>query len=184
MRITSGEARGQQLKMPKSRLTRPTTDTVKEAIFSILGSLTGSWSKVLDLYSGSGALGIEALSRNADWVDFVEQNSSCCVTIKQNLERTGFSKQAHVYCCTVAKALGFLDNKYAVAFMDPPYSTPNINDVVTQLANSRLLDDRAYIVVSHASRLPLNPTCDSLSLTRERRYGDTCISIYQKEAPL
>jgi len=182
MRITGGIAKGQQLKLPRNRLVRPTTDRVREAVFSILVSLTNHWSRGLDLYAGSGALGIEALSRDVGWVDFVDQEPRCCAIIKQNLERVGFSQKGHVYCCGVAKAFTFLSTRYDVIFMDPPYSDPSINNMVTQLANSRLLDGKSVVVVSHASRSPLHHAYDGLSMVKEKRYGDTCISIYHKEA--
>jgi 16S rRNA (guanine966-N2)-methyltransferase len=110
MRITGGVARGQQLKVPQNGLVRPTTDRVREAIFSILASLCSHWSRGLDLYAGSGALGIEALSRNTEWVDFVDREPRICAIIKQNLRKVGFSQKAHVYCCSVAKALTFLED--------------------------------------------------------------------------
>ena len=167
--------------MPPSQVVRPTTDKVREAIFSILASLSGDWSRGLDLYAGSGALGIEALSRDAEWVDFVEQEPRCCATIKQNLEKVGFKQNAHVYCCKVAKALTFLKDKYDIIFMDPPYADTSTGNTVIQLANSGLMKDNTLIVVSHASRSPLQPSYDGLSLVKEKRYGDTGISIYQKE---
>ncbi len=181
MRVTGGIARGQQFKMPPSQLVRPTTDKVREAIFSILASLSSDWTRGLDLYAGSGALGIEALSRDAEWIDFVDQEPRCCATIKQNLEKVGFKQKAHVYCCKVAKALTFLKDKYDIVFMDPPYADSSTGSTVTQLANSELLNDNALVVVSHASRSPLQPSYDRLSLVKEKRYGDTGISIYQKE---
>lgn len=183
MRITGGIAKGQQLKVPKTQLVRPTTDKVRGAIFSILASLAGHWSRGLDLYAGSGALGIEALSRNAEWVDFVDQEPKCCTAIKQNLQKAGFSQKAHVYCCSVAKALTFLDNQYDVIFLDPPYSDPSINIMVAQLASSKVIGDSSLVVVSHDSRVPLQQSYDGLSLVKERRYGDTCISIYEKQSP-
>jgi len=182
MRITGGTAKGQQLKIPKNLLIRPTTDRVREAIFSILTSLTSHWSRGLDLYAGSGALGIEALSRDMEWVDFVDQEPRCCAIIKGNLEKVGFSQKSHVYCYGAAKALTFLSDTYDIVFMDPPYSDPAINNLITQLAKSKLTGNKSFIVVSHASRLPLSPDYNGLYLAKERRYGDTCISIYQKEA--
>ena len=181
MRITGGTAKGQQLKIPKNGLVRPTTDRVREAIFSIIASLIGQWSRGLDLYAGTGALGIEALSRNAEWVDFVDNHPNCCAIIKQNLNKIGLLQKAHVYCCSVAKALAFLDDRYDVVFMDPPYSDPSINHVVMQLANSKVIDNKSVIVVSHASRFPLQDSYDGLSLIKEKQYGDTTISIYRKE---
>jgi len=181
MRITGGIAKGQQLKVPKSDLLRPTTDRVREAIFSILASLAGRPSRTLDLFAGTGALGIESLSRDAEWADFVEQQPKSCAIIKQNLNKIGFAQKSHVYCCSVSKALTFLDGKYDIIFMDPPYSDYSTNQVVMQLANSKVIDDKSLIVVSHASRSPLEQSYDVLSLIKEKRYGDTCISIYRKE---
>jgi len=183
MRITGGVARGQQLNVPKNDLIRPTTDRVREAIFSILASLASHWSRGLDLFAGSGALGIEALSRNTEWVDFVDQAPKCCAIIKQNLRKVGFTQRSHVYCCSAAKAITFLKEKYDIVFMDPPYSDPSINDMATQLAHSEIIDDESLIIISHASRLPLQDSYNSLSLIKEKQYGDTCISIYQKSVP-
>ena len=97
MRITGGTAKGHQLKVPNSKLVRPTTDRAREAVFSILASLATSWSRGLDLFAGTGALGIEALSRDVEWVDFVDQDHRCCAIIKQNLEKVGLAARAHVY---------------------------------------------------------------------------------------
>jgi 16S rRNA (guanine966-N2)-methyltransferase len=181
MRITGGIAKGQQLKVPKNGLVRPTTDRVREAIFSILASLSNHPSRALDLFAGTGALGIEALSRDAEWADFVDQQPKSCAIIKQNLHKVGFSQKAHVYCCSVTKALTFLNSKYDIVFMDPPYTDTSTNDVVTQMANSNVIDDKSVIIISHASRFPLQHSYDGLSLVKEKRYGDTCISIYRKE---
>lgn len=182
MRVTGGIAKGQQLRIPTSKLTRPTTDRVREAIFSILASLAVNQSRGLDLYAGSGALGIEALSRSTEWVDFVDQEPRCCGIIKRNLEKVGFSQKAHVYCCSVTKALTFLSDSYDIILMDPPYSDPSIDNLLTQLANSRLVDDDSLVIISHASRTPLQHGYDGLSLVKRKRYGDTCISIYHEEA--
>jgi 16S rRNA (guanine966-N2)-methyltransferase len=183
MRITGGVARGQQLKVPKTDLVRPTTDRVREAIFSILTSLTSNRSRGLDLFAGSGALGIEALSRDTEWVDFVEQAPKCCATIKDNLQKLGFINKAHVYCCSATKALNFLKDKYDIIFMDPPYSDQSINQTAMQLANSEIIDNESLLIISHASRSPLQDSYDGLSLIKEKQYGDTCISIYQKRVP-
>ncbi|HIE16855.1 MAG TPA: 16S rRNA (guanine(966)-N(2))-methyltransferase RsmD [Dehalococcoidia bacterium] len=180
MRITGGIAKGQHLKVPKNRLVRPTTERTREAIFSMLASLTTNWSCGLDLFAGSGALGIEALSRNAEWVDFVDQEHRCCAIIKQNLDKIGFSGRAHVYCCSVSKALTFLANKYDVIFADPPYADTSLNHLLVQLASSTIIGDESLVVVSHSSRLPLQNNYDGLILVKERRYGDTRITIFEK----
>jgi 16S rRNA (guanine(966)-N(2))-methyltransferase RsmD len=176
MRVIAGRAKGHHLKVPKNTVTRPATDLVRGAIFSILENLTDDWSQVLDLFSGSGALGIEALSRGAGWVDFVEREPRCCAIIKQNLEKTGLAAQAHVYCCSVAKALSFLDKEYSIILIDPPYADLSIGNLVTQLANSKIVGVNSIVAVT----LSLDSTYASLKLIKEHRHGDSCIAVYRK----
>ena len=180
MRIIAGKAKGHQLKVAKGNITRPATDLVRGAIFSILETTTSDWSQVLDLFSGSGALGIEALSRGAGWVDFVERVPRCCDIIRQNLEKTKLTAQAHIYCCSVAKAISFLDKEYGIILMDPPYSDLSIGKVVAQLATSKLVGTNSVVVVTHSPHLTLDSTYAPLNLVKERRHGDSCIAIYQK----
>jgi len=180
MRIITGTAKGHRLKVPKGTVVRPATDLVRGAIFSILETTASDWSKVLDLFSGSGSLGIEALSRGAGWVDFVEREPRCCAIIKQNLEKAKLEAQAHIYCCSVAKAISFLDKGYSIILMDPPYSNSSIGSVITQLAISKLVRTGSTVVVTHSIHLPLSSTYATLNLIKERRHGDSCIAIYQK----
>ncbi len=181
MRVIAGRAKGHHLKVPKGTPTRPATDLVRGAIFSILETTASDWSRVLDLFSGSGALGIEALSRGAGWVDFVEQERRCCSIIRQNLEKTRFSDQAHIYCCSVAKALSFLEEEYSIILVDPPYSDSSIGNLVQQLATSQLVGAATTVVVTHSPHLPLNSAYPPLQARKERRHGDSCIKVYQKE---
>ncbi len=181
MRVIAGKAKGHRLKAPKRTATRPATDLVRGAIFSILETTTKDWAQVLDLFAGSGALGIEALSRGAGWVDFVEHDPLCCGIIKQNLAKTKLGAQAHIYCCSVAKALSFLDKEYNIILMDPPYSNSSIGNVVTQLATSKLVGANSIVVVTHSPHLPLNSTYATLNLIKEHRHGDSCIAVYRKE---
>ena len=180
MRVIAGEAKGHQLKVPKGTTVRPATDLVRGAIFSILQTAVGDWARVLDLFSGSGALGIEALSRGAGWVDFVERESRCCAIIRQNLEKAKFAARAHVYCCSVAKAISFLGKEYNIILMDPPYSDSSIGNLITQLATSKLVGTDSTVVVTHSPHLPLSSTYAVLNLIKERRHGDSCIAIYRK----
>jgi len=182
MRITGGSAKGQILKTLPCLTVRPTTDKVREAIFSMLQSLLGNWDRGLDLFAGSGALGIEALSRDMEYVDFVDQNGKCCGIIKDNLKKMGFFEKSHIYCCPVSRALGFLDAPYDIIFMDPPYADKTLGELLEGLAGSKLVSDETIILASHASRSPLEKKYNNLSLIKEKKYGDTCISIYHKEA--
>ena len=181
MRVIAGQAKGHRLKVAKGTITRPATDLVRGAIFSILETVTNDWGRVLDLFAGSGALGIEALSRGAGWVDFVEREPKCCDIIRQNLEKTKLAAQSHIYCCSVAKAISFLDKEYSIIIMDPPYSDSSIGSFVTQVASTKLVGTNTTVVVTHSPHFPLNSNYAALNLIKERRHGDSCIAIYQKE---
>jgi 16S rRNA (guanine966-N2)-methyltransferase len=180
LRVISGTAKGTLLKVPQTGL-RPATDLVRGAIFSILENLTDDWSLVLDLFSGSGALGIEALSRGAGWVDFVDRERKCCDIIKQNLAKTGFTDRAHCYCTEAAKAVAFLGKTYNLVLTDPPYADRTIGELVTRLADSKLVGDETIVVVTHSSRFALEQGYGPLRMFKERRHGDSTISVYRKE---
>ena len=181
MRIIAGKAKGFILKVPKRRATRPATELVRGAIFSMLDSIAYSREVVLDLFSGSGSLGIEALSRGAGWVDFVEHEKRSCAIIKENLQKTGFTKQAHIYCCNAKSALNFLEKEYDIILMDPPYSDLSIGKFLERLASSKLVGDETTLVATHSPRLSLSPVYAPLKLVKEHRHGDSFIAIYQKE---
>jgi 16S rRNA (guanine966-N2)-methyltransferase len=181
MRVTGGKVKGTRLKTLPRHSIRPTTSVVRQAIFSLLENSTTNWHQILDLYAGSGALGIEALSRGAEWVDFVDYRKSCCDLIRTNLEKIGGLEWAHIYCCSVSKALTFLNRSYDIIFIDPPYSNFSTNNLLVNLAKSKLLAKNSTIVLCHANRFPLNSDYDGLHLVEQRRYGDTFIFIYQKE---
>ena len=183
MRVITGKAKGHRLKFPKGTATRPATDLVRGAIFSMLENIAADWSLVLDLFSGSGALGIEALSRGAGWVDFVESEPRCCGIIKENLAKTKLSEQAHIHCSDVFKTPSFLDKEYNIILMDPPYSNTSIGNFITELAASRLVGAKTTVVVTHSPRVNFDSSYASLNLIKEHRHGDSCISIYQKEVP-
>jgi 16S rRNA (guanine966-N2)-methyltransferase len=184
MRVITGKAKGHHLKVPRGVYVRPATDLVRGAIFSMLETTDASWELVLDLFSGSGALGIEALSRGAGWVDFVEHEPRCCAIIRQNLVKTGLASQARIYCCDVARAVLFLDKEYGIVMMDPPYADSSIGGVITQVADSKLVGAATVVSVTHSPRLSLDSTYGALSLVKERRHGDSCITIYRKEGKL
>ncbi len=184
MRVIAGKAKGRHLKVPKGTGIRPATDLVRGAIFAILENMTSDWSLVLDLYSGSGALGIEALSRGAGWVDFVEREPRHCAIIKENLTKTGLSEQAHVYCVSVSKALTFLDKVYSIILMDPPYADRTIGDVIDKVSASQLVGRNTVVVVTHSPHFSLESAYGLLKMVKEHRHGDSVIAVYQKEVSL
>ena len=182
MRVITGKAKGHHLKYPTGTKTRPVTDMVRGAIFSMLENSVDDWTNVLDLFAGSGALGIEALSRGAEWADFVESEPKCCDIIRENLEKTKLASQARVHCCSAFKALSFLDKEYNIILMDPPYANESTEEFMTQLAKSKLVGEKTTVVATHSARIPLQNSYAELNLVKEHRHGDSCISFYQKEA--
>jgi len=181
MRVIAGQAKGARLRSPGSRV-RPTTELVRGAIFSILQSIVGEDWQAIDLYAGSGALGIEALSRGASRVDFVERNAKSCQTIRDNLKRTGLTSQATVYCCSVNRALSIIAKPYDVIFLDPPYSDMSLDDVLGGLFESRLVAQDSTVVVQHSTRQQLPPGYGPFHLAKSRSYGDTRLSFYRQES--
>ena len=182
VRVIAGDAKGTQLKGPERRTTRPATDLVRGAIFSILEGLASDWSQVLDLYSGTGAMGIEALSRGAGWADFVDRQRICCDIIKQNLAKTKLAERARVYCMEVDKAISLLDKEYDIVIMDPPYRNEIIGQTITKVATSKLVGPETIVVVTHSCHLTLQEKYPPLTLIKERRHGDSVIALYHKEA--
>ncbi len=181
MRVAGGSAGGIELRAPPGRHVRPTTSLARQAIFSMIENAAGPYESVLDLYAGSGALGIEALSRGASWADFVDKNRECCAVIRQNLERTGFSQRASVHCIAAAQALQTLERQYDVVFVDPPYDDASTDSVVAALGAGKLLTPDALVVVSHGNRHPLSDSHGTLVNFKSRRYGDTFITMYHRE---
>ena len=180
MRVIAGRSKGRKLKSPRDP-TRPTTELVRGAIFSILQPVVNSQSRILDLYAGSGALGIEALSRGAGWVDFVEHDPRCCAIIKENLEITGFASQAKVYCFSVIKAISMLSGEYDVVLLDPPYSDPSLISTLTNLLGSQLVGAASNVVVQYSTHQSLPQDIRQFHLVKSRNYGDTGLSIYRQE---
>src|SRR3990170_7456244 len=182
MRVIAGKAKGHRLRGPRSRrngaaATRPSSDLVRGAIFSALASLAVDLSRVLDLYAGTGALGIEALSRGAQWCDFVEQNAAACATIRRNLALAGFAERAKVYHWSAAQALHRLPGEYTLVLADPPYRDEGALAVMNKLASSPLLLEQAIIVYEHAKELAPPPLLGRFRPSASRRHGSTCVSI-------
>lgn len=178
MRVVAGEAGGVPLVAPPGAGTRPTADKVKGAIFSSLGE-RGSAGRVLDLFAGSGALGIEALSRGADWCDFVEQAPAACKTIRANLAKTRLADRAAVHCRRVAQFLAAPpQSAYDLIVMDPPYDLPELETLLEGIARSPLVDAGTTLLVEHARRRALPPRIGALAADRVRVHGDSAFTIY------
>jgi 16S rRNA (guanine(966)-N(2))-methyltransferase RsmD len=165
---------GRVLRAPKGTATRPTSDRVREALFSILASVEGA--HVLDLFAGSGALGIEALSRGAASATFVDSAAAAIATVRQNLADLGL--EAEVLRMPAVRALSctpVADRQYDLVFLDPPYRLASSLAAELSTALPPVLAPDARIAVESDRRAPLML---DLPLLRERRYGDTLITVH------
>jgi len=183
MRVIAGSAKGHHLKPPPSQATRPTADKIKGSLFAMLESYCGlEGARVLDLYAGTGALGIEALSRGAAWADFVEDNRNVCSIIRENLAHTRCTDRATVLCMTVRSAMTtpyFTEGlPYDIILLDPPYGDPGIAAVTEMLAGTPMVKEDTVVVLEHARRFAIQPGYGRLRLLKTRCHGDTCLSIF------
>ena len=182
MRVIGGIARGRSLKSPPSGV-RPTSDRVREALFDALEARGVQFERMLDVFAGSGALGIEALSRGDGRCDFVESNAKAVATIRQNLATTGFEARGRVFQLRAEQAPERLDAQYSLLFLDPPYDDEACARDVASIAESGLIAPEATLVLEHSSRSDAPAQLGNLQLDWSRRYGDTQVSMYQEVAP-
>lgn len=185
MRVITGSAKGRTLKGPPDIGTRPMLDRVKESLFSVLDGFDAFNGRVLDLFAGTGALGIECLSRGSDWCDFIEARANVAAVIKQNLQITKFSERARIWNMPVERFLGLVDaqTKYAIILLDPPYAMEGIPELVVRVAQQGILAPAGVLVLGHWPRLVMPAQLGPLSLLKHRRIGDSCFSIYEGDPP-
>ncbi|WP_240417499.1 16S rRNA (guanine(966)-N(2))-methyltransferase RsmD [Paenibacillus periandrae] len=181
MRVISGSAKGRQLKSVPGTGTRPTTDKVKEAIFSMIGPYFEG-GQVLDLFAGTGGLSIEALSRGMEHAVLTDIDKKSIDIIKQNLQATGFIEQAAIYCTDARRAMKALvkrEERFDLVFLDPPYRIKLVQELLEQLDQHNLLNPLATIVVEHDIEDTYQDTIGRLQWIRRAEYGDTAITIYK-----
>ncbi|HEX2660572.1 MAG TPA: 16S rRNA (guanine(966)-N(2))-methyltransferase RsmD [Polyangia bacterium] len=182
MRLTGGLERGRRLKAPRGSTTRPTAAKVREAIFNILGPPPGG--AVLDLFAGTGALGIEALSRGAERAVFVERDRNALQALRTNLREFGIEGRSTVIGADVRTALRRLagsigeDDRFSWVFMDPPYAEQT-EAILAELSQNDVLAKCAVVVVEHDKRHRPPASIGGLFLTSRREYGDTELSFYR-----
>jgi len=179
VRVITGEAKGRRLKGPPGPQTRPMADKIKEAVFSALEALGVDAARVLDLYAGTGAVGIEALSRGADWADFVDAQAAACAVVRQNLAHTKLASRAEVHNSPVAAFLRRRGKPYDLVFVDPPYADPDIFPMLERLAASSLVAPATVIVLGHSPQVEVPERLEGLTLLRDRCHGGSCFSIFE-----
>ncbi|MBI4235846.1 MAG: 16S rRNA (guanine(966)-N(2))-methyltransferase RsmD [Chloroflexi bacterium] len=185
MRVVGGQARGIPLKSLRARGLRPTTDRVRAAIFSMLEARAVTMVRVLDLYAGTGALGIEALSRGAAWTDFVERAPRLCAVIRENLQQTGFQDRAAVHPLPVSRAIQVLPGSYDLIFMDPPYAeAASLGPTITALQAAGRAVLGTHLIVEHGTREALEIRQAGLRRVQAKTHGDTAVTLYAVEGGL
>lgn len=183
MRVVAGRLRSRAIDAPKGTSTRPTSDRVRESLFAVLGDLVGA--RVLDLYAGSGALGIEAVSRGAARAVLVEAARPALAVIAKNVATLGIGDVVRVVSRKVGQSAGALagDGPFDLVLVDPPYAdVPSgvlARELEPLLRARWLLADDARVVLEHATR-DAAPTLAGLELVDERRWGDTAVAIYAR----
>ncbi|MFI5240285.1 MAG: 16S rRNA (guanine(966)-N(2))-methyltransferase RsmD [Candidatus Saccharimonadia bacterium] len=176
MRIIGGEFGGRVILRPKTALTRPMTDKVRESLFNIVGDLT-DW-EVADLYAGSGAIGLEAISRGAKHVVFVESAKEALRIISQNIGALEVNSQSTLFSGTVTKyAQQFPAQRFNLAIADPPYEKINVRELNLL---SHLVAPKGLFIISHSSRI-LAPKLESIERIETRTYGDSSLSFYDRD---
>lgn len=182
MRVIAGDARGRQLLAPKNLRVRPTADRVKEALFSILLSRLGELSgmRVLDIFAGTGNLGIEALSRGAEHAVFIDSHRDSAETIRRNLEITVYASKARVVVQEAAAALKWLSRGEApfhLVFLDPPYREGHTQRLLELLSTSPLIDEGSTVVAEFSAKEEIPRSFGRLKESERRIYGDTALSF-------
>ncbi|WP_027408246.1 16S rRNA (guanine(966)-N(2))-methyltransferase RsmD [Anoxybacteroides tepidamans] len=180
MRVISGKCKGRPLQAVPGMSTRPTTDKVKEAIFNMVGPyFFGGMG--LDLFGGSGGLGIEALSRGLDRMIFVDHDFKAVQTIRQNIKTCGLTDQAEIYRNDAERALKAIVKRklqFRLIFLDPPYRKQKLQQLISFIDEQMLLERDGHVVAEHAHDIELPPQIGNLARVKHEIYGITAVSIY------
>ncbi len=179
MRIIGGELKSRKIQFPKSRLTRPMTDRAKETVFDVLGGLVIG-KHVLDLYAGSGSLGLEALSRGALDVTFVDRADWSTRVIRKNLEELKLGAKARILEGDIFRMISKLEKEgliYSLVFVDPPFNQGLVKKTLLRLDQSAILTPFAQVVVGHSRQEELPESFQALRLARTKKIGQACLSF-------
>ncbi|ALC80950.1 MULTISPECIES: 16S rRNA (guanine(966)-N(2))-methyltransferase RsmD [Bacillus] len=183
MRVIAGSLKGRSLKAVPGMSTRPTTDKVKESIFNMIGPFFNGGT-ALDLFAGSGGLGIEAISRGFERCIFVDREYKAIQTIKTNVSQFNIQDRAEIFRNDATRALQVLAKKESVfdgIFLDPPYKAQKLEALLLIIDKHNLLSAEGFIVAEHAKEVSLSHTIGNLQQVRNEAYGVTGVSIYKKE---
>ena len=179
MRVITGKARGVQLKTPQGMQTRPTADRVKEALFSIIQfDLPGA--RVLDLFGGTGQLGIEALSRDAKEAVFVDEREDACALVRENLKRTRLEGQGRVLRSDYQAYLSRCRERFDIIFLDPPYAEVFLENALKRITEIDILQSNGIIVTERPLGKPCPGEYPGYTRSKDYKYGKTLLTLYRK----
>jgi|TARA_B110000263_G_scaffold249067_1_gene265540 16S rRNA (guanine966-N2)-methyltransferase len=178
--VTGGTAKGKRLKLPDKRITRPTAQIIRESLFGILSNFDFNINQVIDLYAGSGLLGIEALSRGADHCLFIESNRNVCKLIKKNLLSTGFIHKARVKNALIGKWQYERNNLSTLILADPPFNDETKWTSIEKSLGDLSQCDNVIFVIEHFHKDYAPKEISGLGLRINRRHGDSVISFYMQ----
>ena len=179
MRVITGKARGINLKTPEVQQTRPTTDRVKEALFSVI-QFDVPGAKVLDLFGGTGQLGIEALSRGAKRAVFVDESEKACKLIRENLKRTRLEQEGTVLRGDYLAYLGRCTEKFDIILLDPPYAEVFLENALKRITEIDILETGGIIVTERPVGKELPYDFEGYARSKDYKYGNTLITLYRK----
>lgn len=179
MRVITGTARGKRLKTPEGILTRPTADRVKEALFSAIQFEIQN-ARFLDLFAGSGQMGIEALSRGASGAVFVDSRKEACALVRENLKICGFDKNAVVVQSDYLSYLDRCKEKFDIVFLDPPYAEVFLEKALKRITEIDILTECGIIICERPADKLQDLEIDGLNRAKDYRYGKTWVTIYRK----
>ena len=179
MRVITGKARGINLKTPEGLQTRPTTDRVKEALFSVI-HFEVPGARVLDLFGGTGQLGIEALSRGAKRAVFVDESEKACKLIRENLKRTRLEQEATVLRGDYLAYLGRCTEKFDIILLDPPYAEVFLENALKRITEIDILETGGIIVTERPLGKELPYDFEGYTRSKDYKYGNTLITLYRK----
>ena len=181
MRVITGKARGVALKTPDGMATRPTADRVKEALFSII-QFDVPTARVLDLFAGSGQLGIEALSRDATSAVFVDEREDACRLVRENLRRTKLESQGRVIRSDYMTYLKTCKEKFDIIFLDPPYKEEFLENALKMITEIDILQSGGIIVTERPLQKEFDLNFEGFSRSKDYKYGQTLLTVFKKQA--
>jgi len=180
MRIISGKFKSRLIDFPKNKLTRPMTDRTKESLFNMLGGLVFE-KNILDLFSGSGSIGLEAISRGARHVTFVDEAIWAAKVIQKNIDTLGVKENARLLQMDILKAIAKLERekeRFSILFVDPPFFSGWVRKALMKLDRSDIVLPFAQVIVGHPAKEPLPDDLQVLKCVRTKKIGQACLSFF------